>query len=149
MTDHPRQRQADALARAQAWTLVSHQCMYHEWDSDEPRLTQENLLRMLETPAPDGHSAIGLILAALGEILGELIGHQEAIRLIGQRVPSRSGEHMAVTCAELIAATFGGDGEAAAANAVAATEEGEFWGLIADEIKAEESVRDANPDDFV
>jgi hypothetical protein len=78
---------------------------------------------------------MGLVIVALGDLLGEEIGHQRALSVVSEVMRQRPGEHMAFVLAGAVADTFGFEGERALHEMTRKQAEAEFWGIVADALE--------------
>ncbi|SCX27236.1 hypothetical protein [Mycolicibacterium fluoranthenivorans] len=131
----PREHQLDALARSQAWLLTMYQCLHHELNTEAPRAVQHELIDILNEGDGDGLNAV---TGELGLILAEILGSDQAVRLIEERVSTHTTDRDAtIALAELVAAHFGGGSHRAAANMLRCTETAKFWCLVGDEFDSD------------
>ncbi len=122
--DHPRKRQADAMAAAQAWGLVTHACAIHRGHPHAEQMMADDIAAL------ESAGAMELILLALGDELGDMAGHKLAIEALSQRI--HGGEHVARTVAVAMAEAIDHDGERALATQRDSVTKAEFWGIVAD-----------------
>lgn len=85
------------MAQAQACGLVTHVCAMHRGHPHAAAMLEDDLQQLTDS---DG---LPLVAVALGEILGEHLGHQQAIDAVGDRRCDPSETHFVVTLATALA----------------------------------------------
>ena len=134
--DHPRKRQADAMAASQAWGLVAHACAIHRGHPYAEQMMADDIAEL------ESAGVMELVLFALGDELGDVVGHKLAIDGLSRRI--HPGEHVARTVAVAIAETIDHNGERALANQSGSVTRAEFWGMVCD---AAEQLGDGDDDE--
>ena len=122
--DHPRKRQADAMAAAQAWGLVTHACAIHHGHPHAEQMMADDIAGL------ESAGVIDLVLMELGDELGGMAGHKLAIEALSQRI--HDGEHVARTVAFAMAEAIDHNGERALATQRDCVTKAEFWGMVCD-----------------
>jgi hypothetical protein len=122
--DHPRKRQADAMAAAQAWGLVVHACAIHHGHPHAEQMMANDIAEL------ESAGAMELVLVAHGDELDARAGHRLVIDALSRRI--QPGEHVARTVAAVLAEVIDHDGERALREQRACTVCAEFWGVVCD-----------------
>lgn len=113
---------SESMASAQGWGLVAHACGIRAGHPHAEQMMRDDLAAL------ESVGAMTFILAALGDELGDELGHRAAIDALRQRVGS--GTHPARALADAVAESIEYDGERALAIQRDRHTTAEFWQVV-------------------
>jgi hypothetical protein len=124
--DDPRRellkQRAEAMASTQGWGLVAHACAIHRGHPHAEQMMADDIAGL------ESAGVVALVLAALGDELGDELGHAAAIDALRQRIGN--GEHPARALASAMAEFIDHDGERALATQHDRQITAEFWAIL-------------------
>jgi len=126
-----RKRQAEAMAKTQAWGLAAHQCATRHGHPNSDRELSSQTIGLKARGADEP------VLVAAADLLGEELGHQRAITVISEVLQQRPGVDLIFLVAAALASAIDWDGARALTEHQRCHDEAQFCGVVADALKAQ------------